>query len=131
MHPDFQPSTHEKPWDGVTDRREYQVGLIPKPSGGEPVTREYLDHALAEWKVASREYFNGHFSRLEKKIEDGFPDGDPTAHRAVHEGYIKRAKDRNDLWQAVLKQVVTGTVWAGVLAISAALWIAFKAEVRK
>jgi hypothetical protein len=127
---DFEPSAHHH-WDGE-DRRQYQVSPpVAQKLGSEPVTREYLDHALAEWKAASREYFNGHFHRLEKKIEDGFPDGDPTAHRAVHEGYIKRAKDRNDLWQAVLKQVVTGTVWAGVLAISAALWIAFKAEVHK
>ena len=132
MHPDFEHSTHHEAWNGL-DRRAPPPPYMPPPSPkpGEPVTQEYLDHALQEWRHASRDYFNTHFIRLEELIRAGFPDGDPVKHCEVHQGYITKAKNRSDLWQAVLKQVLTGTVWAGVLAVSAALWVAFKAEVRK
>lgn len=138
MHPDFQHSTHAQSWDG-TDRRkpphdhydEQRVIHSSPGNPGDPITREYLDQALADWRHASREYFNTHFIRLEELIRDGFPDGDPGRHREVHEGYIQRAKNKSEMWQAVLKQVVTGTVWAGLLAVASGLWVVFKAEVKK
>lgn len=135
---DFQHSTHAAAWDGLDRRKpphdnyeEKRIAHAPALGPQDPITREYLDTALQDWRHASREYFNTHFIRLEELIRDGFPEGDPAEHRKVHEGYIKRANSRSDMWQAVLKQVVTGSVWAGILAVSAALWIQFKIEVRK
>lgn len=135
---DFQHSTHAAAWDGL-DRRKpphdsyEEKCAVHSPALGpqDPITREYLDLALQDWRHASREDFNTHFICLEQLIRDGFPEGDPAEHRKVHEGYIKKAHSRSAMWEAVLKQVLTGTVWAGLIAVSAALWIQFKAEVYK
>lgn len=136
----MQKDFHEfkQDWDGQDRRKQphddYEQKCIahtPALGPHDPITREYLDIALQDWRHASREYFNTHFLHLEELIRDGFPDGDPRSHREAHEGYIKRANSRSDMWQAVLKQVLTGTVWAGILAVSAAIWIQFKAEVHK
>lgn len=137
--PEFHTTQHGEPWDGITERRKrdrdsYEEKRIEHSHHGspnDPITREYLDQALSDWRHASREYFNTHFHRLEELIRDGFPDGEPRKHREVHEGYIKKAKSRSEMWEAVVKSVVSGGVWVGVTAIATALWVTFKAEVRK
>lgn len=142
MSSDFQHSMHAQDWDGIDrrkrlttphdtyeERRATNAPVPPDPNA--PITQSYLDQALQDWRHASREYFNTHFIRLEELIRDGFPDGDPSKHREVHQGYIDKAKARSDMWQAVLKQVVTGSVWAAILAIASGLWVVFKAEVKK
>ena len=132
MHQDFQHSTHGESWDGE-DRRQYQVAppVAPKAVHGEPVTKEYLDHSLSEWKLASRAYFNAHFERLEKKIEDGFPEGNTTKHREVHERYIAQAADREALWKSIREKVLTGAVYAALIAVLTAVWQYIKADIHK
>lgn len=132
---DFR-STLSSDWDGIDRRRaprdQYEEKRI-EHSGNpqDPITREYLDQALSDWRHSSREYFNTHFIRLEELIRDGFPEGDPSAHRKVHECYIAKANKRSEMWDSVFKQILSGGVWAGLMAVGTALWIVFKAEVKK
>jgi hypothetical protein len=78
-----------------------------------------------------RAHFDARFDALEKLIKSGFPDGDPAAHRLVHEGYIRDANASHELRQAVVKQVLTGTVWATLALVGGVLWAWLKSEVKK
>ena len=61
-------------------------------------------------------------SALESQIKSGFPMGDPVTHRLVHENYIKEANAKAKIWEDVQSKVVTGAIWAALLAIAAASW---------
>lgn len=78
-----------------------------------------------------REHIDARCDRLEDLYKSGFPGGDPEAHRRVHEGYIKDAKTRADLREAVIKQILTGAVWGTLVLLAGLAWTAFKAEVKK
>lgn len=67
-------------------------------------------------------HIDDRFDALEKLIESGFPEGDLTTHRKVHEGYIKDAADRAALFRAVREQIVKGLTWALLLLIGSAVW---------
>ena len=45
-------------------------------------------------------------AELEELIRSGFPDGDPEGHCAVHKGYIKDAKDSEELVKTAKKRAV-------------------------
>ena len=80
---------------------------------------------------ALREHIDDRFDKLMELVESGFPGGDPVEHRKVHEGYIRDAAQRAELRSAVIKQVLTGTVWASLVLLAGLAWTAFKAEVKK
>ena len=125
---DFRNSRHAEDWDGFTERR-----TIPVPPGnpGDPVTREYLDEALTKNRHATREFVGNKFSELEELIRDGFPNGDPTSHRKVHEGYIQQAEDRRAFWKSVFEKIATGAIYTAVIAVATAVWTFIKAEAHK
>jgi len=92
---------------------------------------QYIDEKLDANKREHREYFDARFDEVVALIKDGFPGGDPRGHREVHEGYIAEAKQKKDLRDAIIKQILTGTAWATMAFIAAAIWVAIKSEVKK
>jgi hypothetical protein len=68
---------------------------------------------------------------LEKKIESGFPLGDPIEHRKVHEQCIKDAAERAALWKSVREKTITGIIWAGLILLSTSLWEYLKTLVKQ
>lgn len=64
-------------------------------------------------------------------IKAGFPQGDPHAHRMVHENLFQQASDRADLWRAVREKSITGVVWAalGIVGLAVLEWV--KMEVKR
>lgn len=132
---DFKPSKHDE-WDGETERRALARATLPPPPPpppppGAPVTQEELVEALRLHRHNDREFICVKFAELEELIRDGFPDGDPASHRKVHEGYIKDAANRSEMWRAVWKQVLTGTVWATMVFLAGAILLAVKTELKK
>ena len=69
-------------------------------------------------------------SSLENLIKDGFPLGDPAAHRRVHEQYIVEANARNAMVQGAKQKVLEGALWAGLVLLCVALWDYIKARVK-
>jgi len=125
---DFKASQHTDPWDGFTERRTV-AGAPGNP--GDPVTREYLDAALRDNRHATREFVGNKFSELEELIRDGFPYGDPTSHRKVHEVLIDRAEKRQAFWRSVFEKVATGGIYAALIAVGTAVWQYVKSEAHK
>ena len=68
------------------------------------------------------EHIDSRFNALEDLIRSGFPEGDPARHREVHEGYIREAKERRELWKSVREKTISSGVWAGLMMIAAALY---------
>ena len=125
---DFRHSRqHEAEWDGYTERRSVASAGSP----GDPVTREYLDNALRENRHSTREFVGNKFSELEELIRDGFPDGNTTKHREVHEGFMRRAEDRAAFWKSVWEKIATGMIYAAVVAVGTAVWQYVKSEAHK
>lgn len=121
---DFRSSRHDE-WDGVTERR--RISAIPG-SPGDPITREYLDEALAHNRHSTKEYINTKITELEGMIRAGFPGGDPVAHCAVHQGYIDEAAERRAFWKSVFEKIATGAIYAAVVAVAMATWQWIKSE---
>lgn len=80
---------------------------------------------------AFQQHMDDRFDKLEKLIKSGFPDGDPEEHRKVHEGYIKEAKEREEVRLAVKKSLYSSGIWLAILTLLAALASYFGIEVRK
>ena len=78
-----------------------------------------------------QQHMDERFDALEKLIKSGFPDGDPEEHRKVHEGYIKEAKEREELRMSVKKSLYSSGIWLAILTILAAVASYFGIEVRK
>lgn len=78
-----------------------------------------------------QQHMDERFDALEKLIKSGFPDGDPEEHRKVHEGYIKEAKEREEVRMAVKKSLYSSGTWLAILTILAAVASYFGIEVRK
>ena len=78
-----------------------------------------------------KKHMDDRFDALEKLIKSGFPDGDPEEHRKVHEGYIKEAKEREEVRMAVKKSLYSSGTWLAILTLLAALASYFGIEVRK
>ncbi len=73
---------------------------------------------------------NDRLANLEKLIKEGFPHGDPAAHRRVHEQYIVEAEERHKMIRGAKQKVVEMTLWAALVIIAAALWDYFKGQIR-
>ena len=78
-----------------------------------------------------QKHMDERFDALEKLIKSGFPEGDPEEHRKVHEGYIKEAKEKEEVKLAVKKSLYSSGIWLAILTILAALASYFGIEVRK
>ena len=78
-----------------------------------------------------QQHMDERFDALEKLIKSGFPGGDPEEHRKVHEGYIKEAKEREEVRMAVKKSLYSSGTWLAILTILAAVASYFGIEVRK
>ena len=78
-----------------------------------------------------QKHMDDRFDALEKLIKSGFPEGDPEEHRKVHEGYIKEAKEREEVRMAVKKSLYSSGTWLAILTILAAVASYFGIEVRK
>ncbi len=63
-------------------------------------------------------------------IRSGFPDGDPATHRRVHEGYIKQAQERNQVWVNVKTKLIEASLWGVLIFVAAAIWDSFRAHVK-
>ena len=79
----------------------------------------------------NRAHTDEKFQELIDLIKSGFPEGDPATHRAVHEGYIRQAEERKELWSSVLRQVVSGTVYSALAFAVWAVWNALKQDLHK
>ena len=124
---DFKPSRHADNWDGI----ERRTVAAPLGNPGDPVTREYLDEALKVNRHSTREFMGNKFTELEELIRDGFPEGNTTKHREVHEGYMRRAEDRAAFWKSVLEKIATGAIYTAVIAVATAVWTWIKSEANK
>ena len=78
-----------------------------------------------------QQHMDERFDALEKLIKSGFPDGDPEEHRKVHEGYIKEAKEKEEVKLAVKKSLYSSGIWLALLTLVAALASYLGIEVRK
>ena len=78
-----------------------------------------------------QQHMDERFDALEKLIKSGFPEGNPEEHRKVHEGYIKEAKEREEVRMAVKKSLYSSGIWLAILTLVAALASYFGIEVRK
>jgi len=122
-----QPSTY----NGPERRAPPPSPLQDDPNHIVSQLEYYIDEKLRANKVEHREYFDKRFDELVLLIRDGFPDGDPRGHREVHEGYIADAKTKKEWRDAVIKQLLTGSVWASFAFIATAVWMAIKQEAKK
>lgn len=68
---------------------------------------------------------------LERMIMGAFPGGDFEGHKRYHEEVILVMQDRRKLRQAVLEQVIKGSVWALGIAMCTAAWQYLKGQVLK
>ena len=50
-----------------------------------------------------------------EKIETAFPGGDFTGHARYHAAVIEELQSRKKLREAVMEQLVKGSVWAGLV----------------
>jgi hypothetical protein len=122
----FKNSRHDA-WPQV-DRRT-SAGDDPDPVVAK--LEKYLNDRLTENSKENKAYFDDRFDEVIKLIKDGFPGGDPRGHREVHEGYIAEAKTKKEWRDAIIKQVLTGSVWATLLFLGGAIWLFIKNEVKK
>lgn len=115
-------------WEGVERRSN---PLQDDPHHIVSQLEGYIDDKLESNKHEHRAYFDSRFDEVITLIKDGFPGGDPRGHREVHEGYIAEAKTKKEWRDAVVKQVLTGSVWATLLFIAGIVWTGIKAEVKR
>jgi hypothetical protein len=90
-----------------------------------------LDEALRINRHSTREFVSGEFAKLEDLIREGFPYGDPSSHRKVHETLIQKAEDRNKFWRGVWEKVATGAIYAALISVATAVWQYIKSEAHK
>jgi len=63
-------------------------------------------------------------------VEKGFPDGDVDGHARYHKMVMEEFLERRRIRQAIVEQVVKGSVWALLIAGVTASWHYFKHLVR-
>ena len=89
--------------------------------------RQHFDMRLAEIK----EHFDGRLDAQEKMLRSAFPDGDLDGHRRAHETVIASAADMATLWKSVREKTISGSIWAGIVLLAAALWEYVKDQVKR
>lgn len=86
---------------------------------------------LLAYQQELKQHFDHRVDELIDLIKSGFPEGDPAAHRRVHEGYIKEASARAELKSKILEKVITGGVWGGLLFVGTLIWEYVKGEAKR
>jgi len=84
-----------------------------------------VDDKLEKHELENRQYLheiNERLINLDALIRDGFPGGDPAAHRRVHERYIVEAEERKAMFLGAKQKVLEGALWAGLVLMCVALW---------
>jgi len=56
-----------------------------------------------------------------EKLESAFPNGDVSGHCRYHQAVIEELQSRMKLRQAVIEQLVKGSVWAGLVFLATAI----------
>lgn len=92
-----------------------------------PITHE----DLLEYQQQLKTHFDERVDELIELIKSGFPEGDPSAHRKVHEGYIKEAAARDELKSKIIEKIITGGVWGGLLFVGTLVWEYVKGEAKR
>ncbi len=64
-----------------------------------------------------------------EKIESAFPGNDLAGHCRYHQAVIEELQSRKKLREAVMEQVVKGSVWAGLVFLGTVLITYFKEHV--
>lgn len=88
----------------------------------EPLTVGVLQELLAAGRNETLRHVDEKLADLRALILDGFPAGDTRGHREAHEGVIKAAQDRANLWKSVREKLVTSAVYAVAILVGTALW---------
>lgn len=73
-------------------------------------------------------------AKLEERVdvvEKGFPDGDIAGHARYHQMVMDEYLEKRRIRQAVVEQVVKGSVWALLLAAAGAVWTYIKEHMFK
>lgn len=91
------------------------------------VTHEHIQ----AYQAALRQHFDKRFDELEKMLRSAFPDGDLDGHRRAHQTVIAAAADRATLWKSVREKTISGSIWAGIVLLAAALWEYIKDQVKR
>ena len=89
--------------------------------------KQHFDAKLNEVKT----HFDARFDEQNKALKSAFPDGDLDGHRRAHETVIAAAADRSTLWKAVREKTISGSIWAGIVLLAAALWEYIKDQVKR
>ena len=89
--------------------------------------RNHFDTKLAEIKA----HFDARFDEQAKVLRSAFPDGDLDGHRRAHQTVIAAAADRATLWKSVREKTISGSIWAGIVLLAAALWEYIKDQVKR
>lgn len=55
-------------------------------------------------------------------MERGFPDGDVEGHSRYHRMVMEEYMERRRIKQAVIEQIVKGSVWATLIFLAGAAW---------
>ena len=63
------------------------------------------------------------------RMEKAFPDGDVEGHSRYHQMIMQEYLERRRIKQAVIEQVVKGSVWATLLFLAGAVWTYMKDHV--
>lgn len=128
-------SPRDSIWPGMERRSVLKHDSVGTPSATEKdlatKIEQYIDTRMTEMSNDHRAYFEKRFDEVVTLIKDGFPDGDTRGHREMHKALIDDAKTRKDRRESVIKQVLTGSVWATILFLGGAAWLAIKNEVKK
>jgi len=98
-------------WDGKEERR----------------SDSYL-HAISELIRQSRDeqrtYFDARLNELGDIIRSGFPNGDPGAHRAVHDAWIKEAEAKAKFYQETKGRIFVAGIISALTAMGSGLvWV--------
>lgn len=101
-----------------------------------PLIERQKDHNithedLLEYQQQLKEHFDERVDELIELIKSGFPEGDPAAHRRVHEGYIKEAAARDELKSKIIEKIITGGVWGGLIFVGTLVWEYVKGEAKR
>jgi len=93
---------------------------------------------LIETRITQHEDANGgtlegiynKLDSLEKLVREGFPQGDPAAHRRVHERYIEEAQEKRAMIMGAKQKVFEMSVWGALVVLSLALFDYFKEHLK-
>lgn len=122
MPEQFKTSQLHAVWDGINERRTVPHSNVP----GVNELEAYIDRRLTDNAAAHREYFDARFDELAARLDSGFPGGDATTHRKVHEAYIKEAEDRAKFWAGLKEKTAASLVWALIAGIGMLTWYGIK-----